>query len=444
MTALALCLLPAYAFPNTALDRAKAKTSEIMHLLIEPEPIVQSPQKPEPEEDISDSWDVIMSGPSLINVSSSDRKAQLAVKDSLRLFTKTIRPRFEMWLERSGRYIEVMHDVLKERDMPTELVFLPIVESGFNPRAYSTARAVGPWQFIAETGKRYGLVIDWWRDERRDPVKSTVAASKYLSDLYGMFGSWSLALAAYNTGEGRIAKAVKRTNSSDFWKLHSSGQIARETKDYVPRFIAAAMIAKEPGKYGFDVDYQERFEYDEVIVYQPVDLDVAARCAGTTVENIKELNPELRRWSTPPHLKQYTLRIPAGKADFFIDKLSETPDNKIFTYDRYVVKKKDNIHGIAARSKVPVSVILELNSLARAEKVRPGAALRLPPRGKYSADMDDRMTAMDAVKAKVINSNIALIGDVANMKASDSNKKNGKKTLGDRNSKKSPRRADGR
>lgn len=338
-----------------------------------------------------------------------------------------------MWLERSGRYIEIMHEVLKEQKMPTELVFLPIVESGFNPNAYSTARAVGPWQFITETGKRYGLAVDWWRDERKDPVKSTIAASKYLKDLYKMFGSWSLALAAYNTGEGRIARALKRSNSTDFWKLHSAGRIAQETRAYVPHFIAAAMIAKDPEKYGFDdLDYHEPFKFDEVTLHQPVDLEVAAKCADTTVAVIKDLNPELRRWSTPPHVKEYTLRIPPGKADSFIGKLSKMPDSRIFSYDRYTLKKGESFRTVAVRAKVPVRVVLELNSLAGIERLRPGTLLRVPPRGKYFADIDDRMTALEAAKEKLHDGRFALTGNLVKIKAVENNdKKMGKKRPGD-------------
>jgi membrane-bound lytic murein transglycosylase D len=421
-TVAALCMLPGRVLSNTAMESAGARASEILILFPEPEPAPVKKEaalaaEPEPQaEGFEDILEGIRQGPRLITVSQNDKRAHLAIRESLRIFTKTIRQRFAMWLERSGRYMEVMHEVLKERNMPPELVFLPIVESGYNPHAYSKARAAGPWQFIAETGKRYGLVIDWWRDERRDPVKSTVAASKYLSELHSMFGSWSLALAAYNAGEGRIARAVRKTNGGDFWKIHSGGQIAQETRDYVPRFIAASMIARDPEKYGFnDLEYHEPFEYDEVELYQPVDLDVAARLADTTLERIKGLNPELRRWSTPPNLKKYTLRVPPGKADIFVERISAMPDGRLFSCDRYVVKKRDNIRTIAARAKAPVNVIMDLNSLRRVEKLKPGVALRVPPRGKFVADLDDRMTALESARERALNNNFTLMGSVVQM-----------------------------
>ena len=332
--------------------------------------------------------------PLSISLSPSDKSANRAIERSFDLYTNNIKKRFSVWLERSARYIEIMKDILKEKNMPEELVFLPIVESGFSTKAYSPARAAGPWQFIAGTAKRYGLVIDWWRDERKDPVKSTVAAADYLKDLYGMFGSWSLALAAYNAGEGRIAKALRRTDSDNFWSLLDTKQIRQETKDYVPHYIAATIIANTPEDYGFrNLTYHEPFEYDEVTLYVPVDLEVIAKCAGTSVDEIRELNPELRRWSTPPNLSEYTLRLPPDSADGFIENLSNMPDDKLFSYELYTVRKNETLKKIASRTNVPVSTILALNSLAGIERLPAGQKIKLPPKGKYFADIDDKMTA---------------------------------------------------
>ena len=332
--------------------------------------------------------------PLSISVSPTDKKANQAIERSFSLYTINLKKRFSLWLERSARYIEIMKDILKEKGMPEDLVFLPIVESGFNTKAYSPARAAGPWQFIAGTAKRYGLVIDWWRDERKDPVKSTIAAADYLKDLHDMFGSWSLALAAYNAGEGRIAKALRRTDSDNFWSLLGTTQIRQETKDYVPHFIAATIIANTPEEYGFrDLIYHEPFEYDEVTLFVPVDLEVIAKCAGTSADEIRELNPELRRWSTPPNLREYTLRLPVDTADTFIENLSKIPDEKLFSYETYTVKKNETLKKIASRSGVPVNTILALNSLAGIERLSAGEKIKLPPQGKNFADIDDKMTA---------------------------------------------------
>jgi len=332
--------------------------------------------------------------PLSISLSPSNRTATRAIKRSFDLYTNNIKKRFSVWLERSARYLEIMKEILKEKNMPEDLVFLPIIESGFDPKAYSSARAAGPWQFIAGTAKRYGLVIDWWRDERKDPVKSTVAAADYLKDLYSMFGSWSLALAAYNAGEGKIAKALRRTDSDNLWSLLDTKQIRKETKDYVPRYIAATIIANTPENYGFrDLSYHEPFEYDEVILYTPVDLEVIAKCAGTGVDEIRELNPELRRWSTPPNISEYTLRLPVGTADAFIENLSNMPDDTLFSYDLHMVKKNETLKTIAARTGVPVSTILAMNALAGIERLHAGEKIKLPPRGQHVADIDDKMTA---------------------------------------------------
>ncbi len=322
---------------------------------------------------------------------SSNPVAARAVDRSISLFTDRIRKRFSLWLHRSGRYLELMKEILKGKNIPEDIAFLPLIESGFNPNAYSVARAVGPWQFIASTGRRYGLKIDWWTDERKDPVKSTEAAADYLKDLYEMFGSWNLAMAAYNAGEGKILKALNRSKSDDYWALLSTRYIRNETKEYVPRFIAAKLIATDPSTYGFgDQEYRSPFTYDEVIIDRPVDLDVAAECAGTTLEAIRELNPELRRWSTPPNVSSYTLRIPHGKKDKFAENLTRIPEDERFSIATYTVKKGDTLKKVSNRTGIPVSVLLELNEERGIRSFRAGEKILLPPKGKFSLDRDDR------------------------------------------------------
>ncbi|MCE5313343.1 MAG: transglycosylase SLT domain-containing protein [Nitrospiraceae bacterium] len=323
----------------------------------------------------------------------SNEKGVKAIERSFVLFKETIRSRFAMWLERSGKYIEIMKDVLKERKMPDELVFLPLIESGFNTNAYSSARAVGPWQFISGTAKRYGLVMDWWRDERKDPVKSTRAAADYLTDLYKMFGSWKLALAAYNAGEGRIARAMKKSNANDFWDLLNTKQLPAETKEYVPRYIAATLIANTPEDHGFtDLVFQQPLDFDEVALTRPVDLVVIAACADTTVDVIRELNPELRRWSTPPNTAEYKVRIPAGTRDFFMDNFREVPEEELFSVEKYVVKKGDTVKKISKKTSTPIQAVLSMNSLSGIESLKAGEVVLLPPDGKFSPDRDDKLS----------------------------------------------------
>jgi len=335
--------------------------------------------------------DKIKDGPQIVSDYSSNAVALRAVEKNVTLFSEKIREKFSVWLSRSGQYLELMKKILKERNVPEEIVFLPLIESGFNPYAYSPARASGYWQFIASTAKKYGLAITWWKDERRDPVKSTVAAANYLNDLYQMFGSWNLAMAAYNAGEGKILKALNRTKTDDYWSLLGTNQIKKETKDYVPKFIAASLIANSPETYGFDnVEYHAPLNYETVTLTSPVDLDVAAGCAETSVEVIKELNPELKRWCTPPDVREYLLRIPEGKKGIFRDNLSQIPEEKRFTVDVYTAKKGDTLKGISQRKGIPVQAILDLNDMEKIIPLKAGIKIYLPPREKFVLDREDR------------------------------------------------------
>ncbi len=331
---------------------------------------------------------------SVIGNYDQNKTASKAVKENLGLFSTRIREKFSMWLSRSGKYLDLMKDILKKKDVPEDMVFLSLIESGFNPYAYSMARAVGPWQFIASTARRYGLEINWWKDERRDPVKSTEAAADYLKDLYGMFGSWNLAMAAYNAGEGKILNALRRSNADNYWDLLHTRHIRQETKEYVPKFIAASLIANNPKDFGFnDIEYNQPLRYDEVELDAPIDLSVAAECAGTDLDTIKKLNPELRRWCTPPDAGQYVLRIPEGTREAFVKKLADIPDDERFTIDRYKVRKGDTFRKIARKTGIPASIILALNSTEKVLPLRSGSAIYLPPKGMLTLDADDKAYA---------------------------------------------------
>ena len=322
---------------------------------------------------------------------NSNEVASKAVERNIGFFSNSIRERFSMWLSRSGKYIEMMKEILRKKDVPENIVFLSLIESGFSPYAYSVANAAGPWQFIASTAKRYGLEINWWKDERRDPVKSTFAAADYLKDLYGMFGSWNLAMAAYNAGEGRIQKAMKRSNADNYWELLGTKHIRPETKDYVPKFIAASLIANNPQDFGFDeIEYHEPLIFDEVRLNSPIDLSVAAECAGVSLDEIKKLNPELRRWCTPPDVSDYTLRIPIGAKERFTTALASIPETERFTFERYTVKKGDTFQRIAQRTGIPVPVVLSLNSMEKIMPLKPGSVVYLPPKALYNLDQADR------------------------------------------------------
>ncbi|MBI5100557.1 MAG: transglycosylase SLT domain-containing protein [Nitrospirae bacterium] len=338
----------------------------------------------------------------LIGSIDNNQVASKAVEKNVGLFSVRIKERFSLYLSRSGQYLELMKGILRSMDVPEDIVFLSLIESGFNPNAYSIARAAGPWQFISSTAKRYGLEINWWRDERRDPVKSTIAAASYLKDLYGMFGSWSLAMAAYNAGEGKISKAIKKNKSDDYWDLLGTRHIKNETKEYVPRFIAASMIASNPQEFGFDaIEYHEPMSYDEVMLESPIDLAVAAESAGVGVDVIKKLNPELRRWCTPPDVPAYILRIPKGTREVFLEKLASLPEESRLTMDKYTVKKGDTLKKIAKKTGIPENIILSLNLVEKIMPLSEGNFIYVPPKGFYVADKDDKRVKKVSHKVKV-------------------------------------------
>jgi len=297
---------------------------------------------------------------------------------------------FVRWLSRSERYIPMMKQVLKKEGLPEDLVFLAMIESGFSPHAYSVASAVGPWQFMSSTGKRYSLRIDEWIDERRDPLKSTVAAAMYLKELYGIFNKdWYLAAAGYNAGENKILRAINKYESRDYWQLTKGSFLKRETKDYVPRLLAAAIIAKDPARYGFaDVAYLPPIEFDTVVIPTRTNLDQVAKICNVPYQTIRELNPELRKWCTPPEYPNYELKIPLGKKDIFENEYAKLPLEERFKertlYTRYRTGRRDTLASIASRFGTSKETIAELNHLKGEGKIR-GKALIVPVNASYVA-----------------------------------------------------------
>jgi hypothetical protein len=239
-----------------------------------------------------------------------------SVEGELEYLTESGREIFQDWLNRSARYVPLIKKIFREYNLPEDLAYLAMIESGFNPHAVSPRHAAGLWQFMAPTGRGYGLITNQWIDERKDPVKSTYAAAAHLKDLYNLFGSWPLVLASYNAGMGTVRGVVHRARSDDYWDLRASKQFRQETRNYVPRYLAALIIARSPEAYGFVVPHAEPFAYDEIVVRQSTDLSEAARVIGCSVDDILELNPELIRKSTPPQ-QWYVLRIPPGTKSFY-------------------------------------------------------------------------------------------------------------------------------
>jgi len=235
------------------------------------------------------------------------------VKWWINYFQTTGQKWFRTWLERSHAYLPQMQRVLRDRGMPQDLAYVAMIESGFSPQATSTAEAVGYWQFIAPTARRYGLKTTWWLDERRDFTKSTSAASRYLADLFHQFGSWYLTAAAYNMGEGRMQKLVKRYHTHNFWILSKRADFPDETRQYIPKLLAAMLIAKAPQLYGFhDLIFQQPYRYDYFNVPGGTDLYNLAHYLGVGAHELVRLNPELVKGFVPSFVRSHRIRVPKG------------------------------------------------------------------------------------------------------------------------------------
>jgi len=269
----------------------------------------------------------------------------------------------------------MIKDILRKEGVPTDLFYLSMIESGFNPKAYSYARASGLWQFIYATGSHYGLRGDWWFDERRDPILATHAAARHLKDLYERFkGHWYIALAGYNYSPGKLARKIRQYNTYDFWKIR---RLPRQTRNYIPTYIAATLIAKEPHKYGFFVEPETAVEYDTVKISECVDLKVVANCVNSDFTKIKELNPAVKRWCTPPGVKNFTLNIPKGTKDQFKLEYAKIPDDEKFSYKRHKIKTGETLSEISDRYATSISVLKKTNSL-RSSRIRAGKYLIIP------------------------------------------------------------------
>ena len=305
-------------------------------------------------------------------------------------YTRRAPQSFTKGLERSGKYLPMFRQIFEEAGVPQDLVFLAHVESAYKPNAYSRARAKGIFQFIAATGRRYGLRIDYWVDERSDPEKSARASAAYMRDLYDEFGDWYLALAGYNAGEGRVRRAIRNSGSRDFWKIsRSTRHLRRETRNYVPAIIAATMISKDPQKYGLDVNYESFVTYDTIQVKGAADLRVLAKCAGSDFETLRALNPALRRYQTPPSATT-DVRVPVGSGEQTLVALAQVPQNERVLYARHKVRSGETLSKLARDYGVTVRSIQQSNKMGRSTMIRVGRTLVIPTaaRGDYPAISD--------------------------------------------------------
>ncbi len=282
-------------------------------------------------------------------------------------------------LKRSGRYLPMMRAVFREEGLPEDLVYMSMIESAFKPNAHSRSRAHGFWQFIDGTARRYGLRKTTYLDERSDPEKSTRAAAHYLRDLYEMFGDWNLAMAAYDAGEGKILKGLQRLAATDFWQLSSGSYLRRETREYVPFVLAAALISKDPANYGFDVVPDSPLRFEVVPVPRSVDLARVGESIGAPLSDLQLLNSELKSRVTPPGVAPYPLRVPEGSAALLATRLASLPPAPAAHERKTRAKKGDTVAKVASRFGVSVEELCSANDLPRKARLRKGQVLVVPP-----------------------------------------------------------------
>ena len=319
------------------------------------------------------------------------------VVDYIRYFQTEKREFFARCLSRSTAYLPMIQAVFRKHGLPEDLAYKALVESGFNSRAQSRVRALGLWQFMYRTGLLYGLRRNTYRDDRMDPEKATRAAARHLAHLYRYFGDWRLVVAAYNCGQGRMDGAIAKSKTRDFWKIHA---LPRETRNHVPKFMAAVIMAQDPEFFGFEnIVYQPALSYDNVAVTEPISLRLAAECAGTTYAWLRQLNPDLRRAYTPPATRRtpYALRVPKGAAAKFRANYARVPAHRKIQMVDYVVKRGDTLSGIASRMGVSQSALTDANGIANPRRLQIGHKLVVPlyPGAKYSVRTASRKRNID-------------------------------------------------
>lgn len=302
----------------------------------------------------------------------------------VKFFTGRGRRHFINYTQRAGRYAPVLSKIMADNGLPRDLIYLAMAESGFQNHARSWAKAVGPWQFMPATGKKFGLNIDWYVDERRDPLKATIAAANYLKMLHGLFGSWELAAAGYNAGEGKIGRAIRMYKTKDFWQMSKGRYLRPETKNYVPKIMALAIIGKNLDVFGFnEIEFEKALDYEEIMVKGNADLYEVAEVLELDFEVVKRYNPEIVRWQTPNYLENYTLRVPVGTKDAweeYPNKDSVVADS----YKTYVTNGRTSLAHVSRKFKVPANVLRSLNPEISVTRISPKTVVYLPFREDHS------------------------------------------------------------
>jgi len=291
---------------------------------------------------------------------------------------------FKKWLERTPRWFPMIKRIANQENVPEEIVYLAMIESGLNPTIVSRAQAVGMWQFMRSTGEMYGLNSNGspWIDERRDPIKATTAAMKHLRDLYYMFGDWYIAFAAYNCGAGCVQRAINKTKieKPTFWDLYKN--LPRETRNYVPLYIATAKIASSPSSYGIklsELEFQKEFKFDTYTLNEPVSIEALANSCGVTVQEFQQLNTELLKMTTPPDLTEYTIRLPQGRLNEFAANFSKLTDSEKKPWITHIVQKKESLKSIANKYDITTEDLAAANNISsKTNKIKVGTKLLIP------------------------------------------------------------------
>jgi membrane-bound lytic murein transglycosylase D len=298
----------------------------------------------------------------------------------VQLFSGRLKGYLEEGLSRGARFLPMIQNVFRAEGLPLDLAYVPLVESAFKTNALSRAKAKGMWQFMRGTALENGLKHDWYIDERAEPEKATKAAAKYLKTLNKMFrGDWHLALASYNGGPGRVQRAIRRSGRDDFWKLTATKRyLPRETREYVPLILAAIIVARNPTQYGLNPVPLEAPKFETVSLPAAVDLRRVAEWTGTSVDDIQQLNPELRRWTTPVRAKNYELRVPEGAAEIVRDRLAQADPTDLAPLRWHTVKRGDTVATIARKLKVSRADLAEANYLSVKARLKAGQQLIIP------------------------------------------------------------------
>ena len=312
-------------------------------------------------------------------------------------FTTNKRGFMERTLSRSTRFMPMVRQIFAEEHVPQDLAFLAVIESGFINSAHSYAKAVGMWQFMRSTGRIYGLNGNAWIEERRDPVKATRAAARYLRRLYEISGDWYLALVGYNAGPLTTERAIQNLGTRNFWDMHRSKWLRDQTKNYVPEMCAAVLVGRFPEKYGLQIEQLPPYAYETVAVDRMTSLPVLARFAGADVDALRELNPELLRATTPPG--HYELRVPPGTSGVTARALAKIPANQRLDFKTYKIRKGDTLARLAAKFKVGAEDLLAANDLTKAQ-FKVGRLIKVPP--PPPAPIDDRDLLPKVERANLI------------------------------------------